>query len=48
MAPMFCRECGQKVGSEGPMCPHCGVPSPLGAENQHDFTGPDFCSPQHY
>ena len=29
MALMYCRECGQRVSSEAPTCPHCGVPAPV-------------------
>ncbi|HEU0016431.1 MAG TPA: hypothetical protein VFQ45_22315 [Longimicrobium sp.] len=29
MALMYCRECGQKISSEAPTCPRCGVPHPV-------------------
>lgn len=29
MALMYCRECGDRVSSEAPTCPHCGVPQPV-------------------
>ncbi len=34
MALAACRECGQKVSTEAPSCPHCGVPSPVMTERQ--------------
>lgn len=31
MALVLCRECGQRVSTEAPSCPHCGVPQPAPA-----------------
>ena len=28
MALVPCRECGQQISTEAPICPHCGVPEP--------------------